>query len=76
MPLGLWVIEEGIHFVHGFDHDHSALIMTMRPGDAKRFGSQREAEVWVSQYGKDLESYRIVESEQLLGLGSRFQTSL
>lgn len=50
--------------MHGFDHDHSALIMTIRACDAKRFGSRREAELWVNRYGKDLESYRILVGEQ------------
>ena len=70
--VGYWVINEGISFVHGFDHDHSALIMTVRPWEAKRFGSQREAELWVNQYGKDLESYRILDGEQALGFGPGF----
>jgi hypothetical protein len=70
-PSDVWVINEGVSFVHGFDHDYSALIMTVRPWEAKRFGSQREAELWVNQYGKDLDSYRILDSEQLIGFGSR-----
>ena len=61
----MWVISEGVSFVYGFDHDHSALILTVLPKEAKRFGSQREAELWVNQYGKDLESYRILDCEQL-----------
>jgi len=72
----MWVINEGVSFVHGFDHDHSALIMTVRPREAKRFGSQREAELWVNQYGKDLGSYRILDAEQLLGSVQGLQTSL
>jgi len=67
----MWVISEGISFVHGFDHDHSALIMTVQPREAKRFGSHREAKLWVKKYGKDLESYRILDGEQFLGLGPR-----
>ena len=63
----MWVINEGVSFVNGFDDDHAALIMTVQPGEAKRFGSQREAELWVEQYGKDLESYRILDGEQVLG---------
>jgi hypothetical protein len=58
-------------FAHGFDHDHSALIMTVRPREAKRSGSQREAELWVNQYGNYSESYRILDGEQLLGCGPR-----
>lgn len=71
----MWVIKEEISFVYGFDHDYSALIMTVRPREAKRFGSQREAELWVKQYGKDLETYRILDDEQLLGPGPGLQTS-
>jgi len=63
----MWVINEGVSFVNGFDDDHAALIMTVQPGEAKRFGSQREAELWVEQYGKDLESYRVLDGEQVLG---------
>ena len=70
-PSDAWVINEGISFVHGHDHDLSALIMAMRPREAKRFGSPREAELWVTQYGKDLESYRILDVEQLVGFGLR-----
>jgi hypothetical protein len=61
----MWVIKEGVSFVHGFDHHHSALILTVLPREAKRFGSQREAELWVNQYGKDLESYRILNGDRL-----------
>lgn len=75
-PWDVWVINEGVSFVLGFDHDHSALIMTVRPWEAKRFGSQREAELWVNQYGKDLESYRILDSEQLIGFGPRSTDAL
>jgi hypothetical protein len=74
-PSDVWVINEGVSFVHGFDHDHSALIMTVRPREAKRFGSQREAKVWVKKYGKDLESYRVLDDEQLPG-SVQVQTSL
>ncbi len=70
----MWVIKEGVSFVNGFDHDHAALIMTVQPGEAKRFGSQREAELWVEQYGKDLESYRILDGEQLLGSARGLET--
>jgi hypothetical protein len=65
----VWVISEGVSFVHGFDHDHSALTMTVRPAEAKRFGSQREAELWVKQYGKDLRSYRIRNGDDVHELG-------
>jgi len=70
-PSDVWVINEGVSFVYGFDHDRSALIMTVRPREAKRFGSPREAELWVNQYGKDLEFYRIFDTEELLGFGPR-----
>ena len=70
-PTDMWVINEGVSFVHGFDHDRSALIMTVRPTEAKGFGSQREAKLWVKKYGKDLESYSILDGEQLLGFGPR-----
>ena len=71
----VWVINEGVSFVHGFDHDHSALIMTWRPKEAKRFGSRREAELWVDQYGKDLESYSILDVSSFLGSVQGLQTS-
>jgi hypothetical protein len=58
----MWVIKEGINFVHGFDRDHAALIMTLIPKEAKGFDSQGEAELWVNQFGKDLESYVICEA--------------
>jgi len=58
----MWVIREGISLVQGFDHDYAALIMTTFPGEAKRFGSRQEAELWVYQCGKDLVFYRIVSS--------------
>ena len=51
----MWVIREGINFVQGFDRLHLALIMTVRPKEAKRFPSKREAELWIDQYGKDLD---------------------
>jgi hypothetical protein len=72
----VWMIKEGVSFVQGFDHDHSALIMTMRRREAKRFGSQREAELWVYRYGRDLESYSVLDSEQSLGSVHGLQTSL
>jgi len=70
----MWVINEGISFVQGFDHDHSALIMTVLPREAKFFGSPEEAELWVLRYGADLDSYRILLDEQFLGSGSRFDS--
>jgi hypothetical protein len=63
--------QRGSQLVHGFDHDYSALIMTVRPREAKRFVSHREAELWVNRYGKDLESYSILNGEQLRGFGPR-----
>ena len=72
----MWVINEGVSFVHGFDHDYSALIMTVRPREARRFGSQREAKLWVKKYGKDLESYRILDVSSSLGSVQGLQTSL
>jgi hypothetical protein len=71
----MWLTPE-VSFVHGFDHDHSALILTVRPREAKRFRSQREAKLWVKKYGKDLESYRILDGEQLQGSVQGLQTSL
>ena len=72
----MWVINEAVSFVHGFDHDHSALIMTVQPREAKRFGSHREAKLWVKKYGKDLESYRILDVSSTLGSVQDLQTSL
>ncbi len=53
----MWVIKEGINFVHGFDANHFALIMTTSPSEAKHFRSKRDAELWIDQYGNDLESF-------------------
>jgi hypothetical protein len=59
-PSDVWAINEGVSFVHGFDQGHSALIMPVRPREATSLGSQREAQLWANQHGKDLEPYRIL----------------
>jgi hypothetical protein len=59
----MWVIKEGISFVHEFDRVHLALVMTTNRREAKRFGSKRDAELWVDQYGKDLGSFRILDDQ-------------
>jgi hypothetical protein len=40
-----------------------------RGSEAKRFGSQREAGLWCSEYGKEFESYRRLDIEQLHEFG-------
>jgi hypothetical protein len=52
----MWVIKEGINFVYGFDEVRSALIMTTSASEAKRFRSRQDAECWIDECGRDLES--------------------
>jgi hypothetical protein len=63
----MWVIRDGISFVYGFDRRYAALIMTLIPQKAKRFGSPSEAEVWIHENGLDLGSYRITDERELTG---------
>jgi hypothetical protein len=61
----MWVIKEGITYVQGFDQEKLALIMTTSLLEAKRFRSKQDAERWIDQYGKDLESYRILDDQSV-----------
>jgi hypothetical protein len=61
----MWVIKEGINYVHDFDQGQLALIMTTSLLEAKRFRSKEDAELWIDRYGKDLESFRILDDQSV-----------